>query len=147
MPSSVSSGFPLGIKASVKNRGVHSEPCSLREVAFSRWRSSNSCLIFVAWLYCLVRMASVTPCQKRRLSLVSCWVSGGMILGMGQRGLRSISSCDSCGMDSQLIAVNFGCDDPLRFRGHLPLCLSLCTVLDLASSRRSAQEHPFPEHP
>ena len=95
LPSSVNSGRPSGAIGSLKNRGCHSLPSFSRCAAFSRCRSSSSCFSFVACVYCLLRMAAVTPCQKRRDSLGNCCSSGGMILGVGQRGLRSIKRSGS----------------------------------------------------
>ena len=94
-PSSVNSGRPSGAIDSLKNRGRHALPSFSRCVAFSRCRSSSSCFSFVACVYCLLRMAAVTPCQKRRDSLDNCCSSGGMIFGVGQRGLRSIRRSES----------------------------------------------------
>ena len=64
-PSSVKSGFPLAVTASVKNLGFHSSSFSCLCVALSRCRSSISCLSLVASAYCLLLIALVTPAQKR----------------------------------------------------------------------------------
>lgn len=57
-PSSVSSGRPSGVTAPVKKRGFHSVPVSSRFRAFSRCRSSISCLRAVARENCRAVMAS-----------------------------------------------------------------------------------------
>ena len=88
-PSSVRSGFPLAVTAFVKNLGFHSSFFSFLWVALSRCRSSISCLSLVASVYCLLFIALVTLAEKRWDSFGSCWSIGGMILAVGNRGLRS----------------------------------------------------------
>jgi hypothetical protein len=89
-PSFVRSGFPTGVVAPVKNLGCHSTFLALRSAAFSRCRSSSSCLSCVARLYCLLRIASVTPDQNLRDSLGSWSSTGGTNLATGNSGLRSM---------------------------------------------------------
>jgi hypothetical protein len=89
-PSSVSSGRPSGVTAPTKNLGCHSAPLSSLSFAFVLCLSSNSCFKVVARENCLAAMASVTPDQKRRLSLGSCCSVGGRILGATDRGVRSM---------------------------------------------------------
>lgn len=90
LPSSVNSGLPSGEVAPTKNLGVHSVPASSRSLAFSRCRSSSSCLSAVAREYCREVMASVTEDQKRRDSLGSWAAGGGRSLGATDKGARSI---------------------------------------------------------
>jgi hypothetical protein len=90
LPSSVNSGLPSGVTAPTKNLGFHSTPLSSLSFAFARCFSSSSCFRLVARENCRAVMASVTPDQKRRLSLGSCCEGGGRILGATVRGARSI---------------------------------------------------------
>lgn len=92
MPFSVKSGFPMGVRVSVKKRGLNSSWLVSRLLAASRCRSSSSCFNLVAWPNCLPRMASVTSDQKRRDSFGNCSSGGGTVLGTGIRGTRSIRS-------------------------------------------------------
>jgi hypothetical protein len=89
-PSSLSSGRPSGVTAPTKNRGCHSAPLSSLSFALALCRSSSSCFKVVARENWRAVMASVTPDQKRKLSLGSCCSVGGRILGATERGARSI---------------------------------------------------------
>lgn len=90
LPSSVNSGFPSGVVAPTKNRGVHTVPASSLSFAFCRCPSSSSCLSAVARENCRAVIASVTPPQKRKDSLGSWTVAGGRTLDATERGARSI---------------------------------------------------------
>lgn len=105
---------------------THSWPARFRSAARSRCSCSMFCLCLVAAPNSLPRMASVTGCHMRRLSIVSCEA-------MGRTSLLLIGwSCSK----STRTRCSYGCVSSLSWqeeRGCLPCLPCASNKFDLSS--------------